>query len=159
MGNGVGDLNIKAECRLLIQTFSIEDCDYYSTTVYSSTVDLNKTLLNVTGCTVEFDLVFNGGGAYLDVGTDTNNYIGVGSVGSGYYGFLLQHNNARETSQFDTGLGTGTYHAVLTYDNGSITSVINNKTKTYTFTQPIDKILKTNCWGGSQLKNIKVKKL
>ena len=142
------------------ETYELEDCDYYSTTVHSSTVDLNKTLLNVTGCTVEFDLVFNGsGGTYLDIGTDANNYIGVGSVGSGNYGFFIQHNNARETSQFDSGLGSGTYHAVFTYNNGSMTSLINNKTKTYTFTQPIDKILNANCWGGSQLKNIKVKAL
>lgn len=101
----------------------------------------------------------SGGGAYLHCGTDSNNYIGVGLIGSGYYGFLLQHDNTRVTTQTDSGLSNGTFHTVLTYDNGSITSVINNKTKSYNYTQPIDNLLKVDCWSSSQIKNIKVKPL
>ena len=92
-------------------------------------------------------------------GTDSNNYIGVGLIGSGYYGFLLQHDNARVTTQTDVDLSNGTFHTVLTYDNGSITSVINNKTKTYTYTQPIDNLLKVDCWNSGSIANIKVKPL
>ena len=159
---GAGDLNIQAGCRtLLSEIYEVEDCDYYSTTTYTSTTEINKTLLNSTACTVEFDLVkgTSSSGAYLHIGTDSNNFIGVGLIGSGYYGFLIQHNGSRETTQTDSSLGNGTFHTVLTYNNGSITCVINNKTKTYTFTQPISKVLKSDCWSSGQIKNIKVKPL
>ena len=159
---GAGDLNIQASCgTLLSEIYEVEDCDYYSTTTYTSTTEINKTLLNSTACTVEFDIVKVGStsGAYLHIGTDSNNFIGVGLIGSGYYGFLIQHNGSRETTQTDSSLGNGTFHTVLTYNNGSITCVINNKTKNYTFTQPISKVLKADCWSSGQIKNIKVKPL
>ena len=122
---------------------------------------MNIPVTSKNACTVELDIIksASNNGAFLKCGTDSNNYIGVGLVGAGNYGFLLQHNNSRVTTQTSSGLENGTFHAVLTYDNGSITVVMNNQTKTYTYTQPIDYILATGCWSGGQLKNIKVKPL
>ena len=146
---------------MVSKIYDIEDCEYYSTTLYSSDVSLNIPVTSKNACTVELDIIksASNNGAFLMCGTDSNNYIGVGLMGRGYYGFILQHNNTRVTTQTDTNLINGTFHAVLTYDNGSITSVINNKTKIYTYTQPIDYILGTWCRNSGQIKNIKVKPL
>ena len=145
----------------LQETYGIEDCDYYSTTTYSSGADINKAILNKDACKVEFDLVkgASGSGAYLHVGDNASNKWGIGLVGSGSYGFLLDHNGSRVTGQYSTGLSNGTFHCEFTYDNGSVTCKINNQTKTYSYTQPLSNVLKADCWSSGQIKNIKVKAL
>ena len=49
LGNGVGDLNIKAECNLLIQTYSIQDCWEYDTNTYN--LAPNNALTQINGFT------------------------------------------------------------------------------------------------------------
>lgn len=63
MGIGAGDLNIKAECRLLIQTCSIEDNHYYNsaevtrTTTNGSTIyDNNMSIVLPSKCEISFDI-------------------------------------------------------------------------------------------------------
>ena len=159
---GAGDLSFTASVGTISsEIFSLEDCDYYSTTTYSSSTDINKAMLNTTACTVEFDLVksASSSGAYLHCGTDSNNYIGIGLVGSGSYGILVQHNGSRVIDERSSGLSNGTFHTVFTYNNGSMSCTINNITKTANYTQPVSNVLKADCWSSGQIKNIKVKKL
>ena len=49
MGNGVGDLNIKAECNLLIQTCNIQDCWEHDTNTYN--LAPNSALTQINGFT------------------------------------------------------------------------------------------------------------
>ena len=51
LGNGVGDLNIKAECRLLIQTCNIQDCWEYDPNTYN--LAPNSALTQINGFTFE----------------------------------------------------------------------------------------------------------
>ena len=160
--SGAGDVSFTAEVGSLVsEIFELEDCDYYNANTISTATLLNKSLLNTTACTIEFDLTKggSGSGAYIEFGDDSNNYIGVGLIGSGAYGFIIQKNGSRVTNQNKSGLSNGTFSVEFTYDNGSITCVINNQTLSYTHTQAISKILNAQVWSSGSVQNIKVKAL
>ena len=159
---GAGDLSFTAtDGSILSQTYSLEDCEYYNTSTYSSETTVNLPITASTSCKVEFDLIKTQSttGAFIRVGDDGNNCLQVGLLGSGNYGFMVQHNGSTVTSQYSTNLSNGTFHTVLTYDNGSITYVINNQTKTYNYTQPLTKLLNYAIWNNGTIKNMKIKPL
>ena len=162
MGNHAGDLYIQcSDGNLLSEIYSIEDCERYDPSSHTSGADVNLPIFSTTACKIEFDFTkgASGSGAYLSIGDDGNNYWGIGLLGSGTYGLFLQHNNVRVTTQTQSGLGNGTYHVEFEYNNGSATCKINNKTFTYTYTQPLTKIISYAVWSSGSIKNIKIKPL
>ena len=58
MGIGAGDLNIKAECRLLIQIFVIQDCVFYG--------------INTNAFTIPASTTFSSNGDYITATTSTS---------------------------------------------------------------------------------------
>ena len=160
-GKGAGDLYIQANCGIIFSEIYVEDCWKYDPTTHTADEIINFTVGSPNKCKVEFDLTksASGSGAYITLGDDENNYIGIGLIGSGNYGFFIQHNNSRVTTQTQTGLSNGTFHIELTYNNGSITCKCNNQTFTYTYTQPLTKLIHVAPWNNGNLKNIKIKML
>ena len=82
-GNGVGDLNIKAECMSLIQTCSIEDCTYYNESAFTS----SQSSFNVE-LPSNFEISFitkrtssSGNSAYLEIGGNNSNTALMGQIG------------------------------------------------------------------------------
>lgn len=146
---------------VLQETYELEDCILYDTSTYTNTTSPNIPISTPNKVQVEFDFtkVSSNSGAFVAIGDDTNNCIQAGLLGSGTYGFWLKHNGTNVTQQTSSGLSNGTFHTVVTYDNGSISVVINNVTKTYTYTQPLTKILQYAPWNSGSIKNIKVKAL
>ena len=162
VGNHAGDLYIQcSDGNLLSEIYSIEDCERYDPSSHTSDADVNLPIFSTTACKIEFDFTkgASGSGAYLSLGDDGNNYWGIGLLGSGTYGLFLQHNGSRITNQTTSGLGNGTFHVEFEYNNGSATCKINNQTFTYTYNQPLTKLIGYYPWNSGSIKNIKIKQL
>ena len=127
LGNGVGDLNIKAECRLLIQTFVVYDYPYYSdnmqkikntfianTTVSGRTIYLSPFTFN-SDVEIEFKLK----------NIPNNWLVGFGSDGTTWNGkglwFKLQNYNQDKASIMWVDTGGTIRDAGITSDYGTST--------------------------------------
>ena len=122
---------------------------------------INFTITSPNKCKIEMDITkgANGSGALARAGDDANNCVQFGLLGSGAYGFDVRHNGSNVTQQRASNLGNGTHHCELTYDNGSITCKMNNQTFTYTYTQPLTKLISLHPWSSGSFTNIKIKPL
>ena len=159
---GSGDISVTAEVGMIVsETYGIEDCYKYDSNTYTSTTTPNIPISTPNKIQIEFDFTkgANNSGAFTSIGDDTNNCLQVGLLGSGTYGFWLKHNGSNVTQQTLGSLPNGTFTTIVTYDNGSINVKINNQTFTYTYTQPLTKILQYAPWNNGNIKNIKVKAL
>ena len=163
IATGVGDVTVTFSLGSLLQkTYVIEDCEYYDTTTHNTgNESINITLQSPNSVKIEFDFtkVTSGSRAIARIGDNDSNHFQVGLQGGGYYGFWILHKGSNQIQQSSTSLPNGTYHCEFTYEDGVATSKINNQTKTYTYNQPITKILQCNCSGSGSIKNIKVKPL
>ena len=84
LGIGAGDLNIKAECSLLIQTCSIEDCVLYNSNTYSSNATFNYNL--PTHFKIEYESLITqttNNSCFIRVGESDTRALLTGKVGSG----------------------------------------------------------------------------
>ena len=146
----------------LQETYVLEDCEHYDTTTHNTSDEsINITLQSPNSVKIEFDFTkgASGSGAFVRLGDNSDNCFQVGLLGGAKYGFWIQHNGSTVTQQMSSSLPNGTYHCEFTYEDGVATSKINNKTKTYTYNQPITKIWQYTCWNSGSMKNIKVKPL
>lgn len=147
---------------LLSEIYAIEDCEYYNTNTHSTPDEIvNILITSYNQCKVEFDLTKSqsDSGAFVRLGDDGSNCLQVGLLGSGTYGFMIQHNARTVSNKYTTGLNNGTFHTVLTYNQGSITCTINNQTFTDTYTQPLTKLISYHPWNNGNIKNMKIKPL
>ena len=143
------------------ETYSIEDCRYYSTTSYNTNTNLNISLTGLTDFEVDFKLTksANGAIAYLQLGENNNNKYLMGLVGSQYYDLRVYNNGSIVWNNAQSSLPNGTYDTVFTMENGVITWKCNNKTITTSDSSvTIDSIFNVTCSSGS-ISNIKVKPL
>lgn len=143
------------------ETYSIEDCRYYSTTSYNTNTNLNISLTGLTDFEVDFKLTksANGAIAYLQLGENNNNKYLMGLVGSQYYDLRVYNNGSIVWNNAKSSLPNGTYDTVFTMENGVITWKCNNKTITTSDSSvTIDSIFNVTCSSGS-ISNIKVKPL
>lgn len=160
---GIGDVDVIVSYGTSLQEiFVVEDCWKYDPTTHTTPDEtINFSIGSPNKCKVEFDFTkgASGSGAIVRLGDNTSNCFQVGLVGSGTYGFSLLHNGSIVTTQTSSSLPNGTFHCEFIYDNGSVTCKINNQTKTYTYTQPLTKIVQYAPWSNGSIKNIKVKAL
>ena len=143
------------------ETYSIEDCRYYSTTSYNTNTNPNISLTGLTDFELDFKLTksVNGATAYLQLGENNNNKYMMGLVGSQYYDLRVYNNGSIVWNNAQSSLPNGTYDTVFTMENGVITWKCNNKTITTSDSSvTIDSIFNVTCSSGS-ISNIKVKPL
>ena len=157
---GVGDVTFTIECMNLQETYSIEDCLYYSSESYNTNDNPYISLIGLEGFEMKFKITKNSSNsiAYLKLGGDNNNYYMMGLVENEYHN-LKVYNNGRLV-WYDTlpsYLPNGTYDAVFTVRNGVITWECNNKTLTKSDSSiTFDTIFNITCSNGS-ISNIKIK--
>ena len=97
MGNGVGDLNIKAECRLLIQTCSIQDYWRYDSTVHSTPNEVVNWDLPAGDFEITAYIERGTGGGYLHIGTSsTSDRVLFGHAGSNDTFYLYCGTNSQQ---------------------------------------------------------------
>ena len=148
------------ESILQSKIYVLEDCEYYSSS-HTTIEDIGAILTtpNKIKITCGITLGQSNSGAYFVCGDDGNNYIGIGLIGSRTYGFFIQHNGPRVTNQTASNLGYGTFPLEFTYDDGVMTCKINNNTFSYTYTQPLTKLLQIQAWNYGGISNLKIKPL
>ena len=174
--SGVGDITVKAECRLLSETYDIEDCLFYTPSEYECTPSNNYITisdLSDTALPSEFELSFDyktnaeGRCGVFSKNNFTGNpnyavFVGSGDGRNWYYGY-------RTTSTSVWG-GSGSPNSYNHYDiirNGNTFtykrdgSTINSKS--ITFFDTYRYVIGIMLWGSttqvSYAKNIKIKPL
>lgn len=161
LGIGAGDLNIKAECSLLIQTYPIEDCikvgfNNWNGTFTTGTDTYDYIQITGTGVNPNITLSQNwemsyklkntrtsdyadGSGLWV-IGTDTNNGVLIGHEGTDrrirIYSRSSGSNTARATENHVYSYQTWT-DATITYNNGTISLTIGGKTVSYSLSSSI----------------------
>ena len=128
---GAGDVTITVECMSLQETYSLEDCSYYSTTEYKqNTSGITLDIALPSTFQLEFDIKPTsrstsgyGSGCYLRIGADSNSGVWAGQLTSaGKHGLMPKPSG---TTQYCTS------NTVLSEDN-HITVVFDGTTVTYT---------------------------
>ena len=181
MGKGVGDLSIKASCRLLVKTYSIEDCERYISSITLSQSSQSTIKVQNVGEYEDHDLYFC---ATVNSNNSTWNWgIGVSDNINNYESSTNMSKVILNAFTSTKGLYTN-YNGVITdyRDNGrlnantdylfemyissnSITGVItqisnNNKLYERTISATILPYLQLNIWGDIRVNfsNVKLKK-
>ena len=164
LGEGVGDLSIKASCRLLTKTYSLEDCLYYKTTQYTtSSVTLNIPLPS------HFSLEYvikqtdsNKSVPYLDIGASSNNRILVGQYAKAGTNGLITYTGSQTNYPYSSNPTVNQDNTVhFTYDGTDYNYWLNSLTP---MTVPdkgitLSKLIHIEGGQGAYLKNIKIKPL
>ena len=81
MGQGTGDIYIKADCRILSETYVIEDCIKYFNSEYTSIYTFDYALPSTFK--IEYEALYVAGTAsYLFIGENNNKALLTGNVSS-----------------------------------------------------------------------------
>ena len=165
---GTGDLNIQASCRsLLSEIYSLEDCNYYSPTEYSTNTNLTPigVSLPANSFKLEFDIKPTsrstsgwGSSSYLRIGSDEDNGLWVGQgTSAGKHGLMVRPGSSSYFCTDNTVLNTDN-HITVIYQNGTATYSCNNETVSASASN-LSKIVGASTTVNNHLKNIKVKPL
>lgn len=141
LGEGVGDLYIKAECGLFSKTYGIEDCLIYDTTGFSytstSTADTqyptgwDYALQSISDFELEFDYnppsnsfrLYFTGTHVITQGTDIQYGIGFSRDSNGKLTFSVRDTRTQNTTCQSIPSGNNTYRVVF---NGNTCNVYVN---------------------------------
>ena len=162
-GKGVGDLNIKCQCRSVSKTYELEDCNYYN----SGTIT-GDNVLSIPNMPVNYYISFktkytasSGRVGWLNVGKDTNNLLFCGQVGSTALGVFKKVNGTQtpiSTQNVLTSQNTE-YLIEWTYENGQITVKCGNTTLTGSHTLTDRDLISTHIEANNSMKELKIKPL
>ena len=164
LGEGVGDLYIKAVCGLSSETYSIMDYWYNGTTEYSSETTLNVSLPSAFKLTFDFkptDRSTSSGGnsTYIRLGesSSTGIWVGQGTSG-GYHGLMVRPSTNHWCNSLSN---TGVWNSVeCTFDGSTLTYTCNNESVSVTTTSStLSKINGVVPTSKAHLRNIRVIKL
>ena len=162
LGQGTGDIYIKADCMLLTQTYNIEDCIFYVNSV-SSTTNYNVDLpfaFKVSAIIVPASR--SSATASVHIGTDANNKMFIGQTGSkGQMSLLKRYNGSYVQNPFNSisELNADNY-IECTYSNGVYSCKFNNETLTdNTGNITPSKLLTIETNSNITIKDIKIKPL
>lgn len=182
MGIGAGDLNIKAECRLLIQTCSIEDCNLHFADERSQTGNATNEIVsgfrfpNTNKWVWEYDMKTSGTSTVPCL-SDSNDFLhrfGIG--GNGTPNITLELTNIGQNA-WDTSHGRFNYNTYYSfkiirngnnlefYINNVLKASIDAETSLSSSSVPISTIteweLHWRNWGTgtTTIKNLKIKQL
>jgi len=151
-------------CILLIQTYSIEDCNYYNSGDITSVTELTVPSLPVN-FKASWKLQRVGSGAstsWLEVGTDSNNCILGGQTGSNQQiGIFCKVGGTYVASQSENGVFPQGVDSLteLAYNDGTITISYGNTTKTITSTQITSRTFVRANIVSNHMKELKIKPL
>ena len=155
LGNGVGDLNIKAECNLLIQTCSIQDYWRYDSTVHSTPKEVVNWDLPSGDFEITAYIERGTGGGYLHIGTSsTSDRVLFGHAGSNDTFYLYCGTNSQQN-----GNGNNVDHTLKVINGVAYYTVDGN---TISQTAPVGlthKLYQFAPWGNSKISNIRIKQL
>ena len=164
--SGVGDITVKAECRLVTETYSIEDCKYYSTTEYKeNTEGIPLDIALPSTFKLEYDIKPTsrstsswGSACYLRIGADSNNGVWAGQLTSaGKHGLMPKPSGTTQYCTSNTVLNEDN-HIVITF-NGTTTTYTCNGESVSLSTSNLTKLNGVAPTGNNGLKNIKIKPL
>ena len=162
LGQGTGDIYIKADCMLLTQTYNIEDCIFYVNSV-SSTTNYNVDLPSAFKVSAIINPVSRSSAtASVHIGTDANNKMFIGQTGSnGQMSLLKRYNGSYVQNPFNSisELNADNY-IECTYSNGVYSCKFNNETLTdNTGNITPSKLLTIETNSNITIKDIKIKPL
>lgn len=163
---GVGDVTIEVDYSTLLQeTFVIQDCWYYSTTVYST----GNTQLNVALPSAPFSLEYiikqtnsNYSIPYLDIGDSTNNRMLVGQYARAGTNGLIIYKSTSTTHSYGTNPTLNQDNTIyFRYDGSNYYYKLNNGSEMTVADANVtlSKLIHIEGGQGGTLKNIKVKAL
>ena len=161
MGEGVGDLNIKAECRLLIQTCNIEDCTYYRTT---PTACSNCNISIPSNAEISYTMKHIGNNGICIQLQDSSHTYFIGNWASSYANGVLIRNTGSSSNLVDkrvSDIPSSTEVDIsVSYDNGNWVYSANGENISFTANYTPTKIsVIENNKGNSYMKDLKVKPL
>lgn len=149
-----------------IETYSLEDCYYYNSTLYNS---VSNTSLNVTLPSGAFKLEYDsitttrssGSTPYLDIGRGTNDRLLIGQYArSGTCGLILYTGTQTNKPLPSVSELNTVNHYTFTYDGSDYTIDRNGESMTVTGVGiHFDKIIHIEGGSGGSLQYIKVKPL
>ena len=159
---GNGDVEFEFKCGLLTKNYTIEDCNCYSATEYSSERPMLIPLPNQFK--LEFDIKptnrstsSDGNNGYIRIGEDSNNGVWVGQMTSGgYHGIISKPSSTATYCPTITNLDWN--HIIVIFDGETVSYTCNNETVT-TSASNLTKINGLVTTSYEHLKNIKVKPL
>ena len=162
LGEGVGDLNIKAECRLLTQIFAIEDCCYYNSGTLNS--DTTLSIQNMpTNFYASFTTHYSGSSgriSWLMVGADSNNHIFFGQVGGTVMGIFKKVSGSNTNISSQSILTSSTdYLQEFTYEDGALTLKCGSTTLTGSYIHTDRNYVVAHIESNNVMKGLKIKPL
>ena len=164
LGEGVGDLYIKAVCGLFSKTYTLEDCTYYSTTEYTT----SPATLNIplpSHFSLEYVMKQTDSSKsvpYLDIGDSTNNRMLVGQYARAGGNGLIVYKSSSTTYAYSTNPTVNQENTVhFTYDGTDYTYWLNSLTPMTVSDKGVTltKLIHVENGAGGYLKNIKIKPL
>lgn len=164
---GVGDVSFTASVGSLVsETYSIEDCKYYSTTEYKQNTDgITLDISLPSTFKLEYDIKPTsrstsgyGSGCYLRIGADSNSGVWAGQLTSaGKHGLMPKPNGTTQYCTSNTVLSTDN-HITIVFD-GSTASYTCNDESVSLSASSLTKINGVVPTANNGLKNIKIKPL
>ena len=164
---GVGDVSFTASVGSLVsETYSIEDCKYYSTTEYKQNTDgITLDISLPSTFKLEYDIKPTsrstsgyGSGCYLRIGADSNSGVWAGQLTSaGKHGLMPKPSGTTQYCTSNTVLSTDN-HITIVFD-GSTASYTCNDESVSLSASSLTKINGVVPTANNGLKNIKIKPL
>ena len=184
---GVGDVTITTECMNLVQTYSIEDCNYYNTNEVSRTTtngstiyDNNLSMSLSPNCEISYEIWSNNENTsgehryfilplsqYNSGTTQPQNALYFDQVGGNNGNFGKRENNSTVPLLKNFSCTGSTYHTIKYVKNGtSVKMYIDDELKVTTSISWIDNysdyslsMMRWSSKGTSKIKNVKFKPL
>lgn len=165
-GEGTGDIYIKSNVgSVLSDPYSIEDCNYYSTTQYST----SSASLNISLPSAPFSLEYvlkqtnsNASVPYIDIGASSNNRMLVGQYARAGTNGLITYTPSQTNYPYTSNPILNQDNIVhFIYDGSDYTYWLNDLSPMTVSDKGItlSKIIHSESGSGGYIKNIKVKPL
>ena len=184
---GVGDVTITAECMNLVQTYSIEDCNYYNTNEVSRTTtngstiyDNNLSMSLSLNCEISYEIWSDNGNTtgehryfilplsqYNSGTTQPQNALYFDQVGGNNGNFGKRENNSTVPLLNNFSCTGSTYHTIKYVKNGtSVKMYVDDELKVTASISWIDNysdyslsMMRWSSKGTSKIRNVKFKPL
>ena len=184
---GVGDVTITAECMNLVQTYSIEDCNYYNTAEVTQSSTNGSTIYNTnlsqalpTNCEISYDIWSDNGNTtgehryfilplsqYTSGTTQPQNALYFDQVGGNKGNFGKRENNSTVSLLNNFSCTGSTYHTIKYVKNGtSVKMYVDDELKVTASISWIDNysdyslsMMRWSSKGTSKIRNVKFKPL
>ena len=116
LGQGTGDIYIKAECMILTETYGIEDCIKYFNSEYTSSYNFDYALPSTFK--IEYEALYSEGTAsYLIVGESESKSLLTGHVSSTETNYSVWARNGSDSKNFGSQMVYNSYISqTISYD-------------------------------------------